>query len=188
MGGPPHGSNGSLPHIGVVSPVVPSQDSGLASGMELSLTGHSVSTVVPGNSMHTHRGGLAVGPLKGPQEHCAWSLERPWEIDMPTSLEPTTIAAVHLRQKWGSETNVKRLKRLRWLLRVAESHKDQQARWTKHLHPQIATVSGNKRVPFMRTVCEALGYDEMGAFDMWERGVSAVGRQPHSEGWCLPSA
>ena len=45
------------------------------------------------------------------------------------------------------------------------------------LDPEIAAVSGCKRVPGMRQVLETLGYDDLDGLSLWEHGVSTVGVQ-----------
>ena len=52
-----------------------------------------------------------------------------------------------------------------------------QRTWVQGLDPEIADVSGCKKVPGMRQVLEALGYDDVEGLSLWERGVSTVGVQ-----------
>ena len=75
--------------------------------------------------------------------------------------------------------NQERLSRLKWLLAVVQEHRSEQREWFASPHPEVAAISGHKRIPALRSVLQTLGYDDVAALEMWI-GVSTGNYiQPH---------
>ena len=126
-------------------------------------------------------GGKAVGPRDSPTAHVAWSGARLWNACEFDELDDLTKAAAQLRYEWGSNTNTMRAKRMKWLVQMAKECKPQQVGWESSLETEIYLVARHKRVPAMRHILGALGYDDMDGLAIWETGLSTIGRQAASD-------